>query len=223
MNTFDYIIKKYNIKVGKQYIITIPDMGSVDLAKLFAELSFTKGVEVGVFNGDYSKMLCENNPNLHLYSVDSWRVDVYPEGFLEQSNPRVRRDKVTSAEQKYYDDAFETSIEKLRPFNCTILKKTSMEALKDFPDKSLDFVYLDAGHDFLNFTLDLHYWKDKVRPGGILAGHDYMRFKSHKFIHVQQVLQAYTRCYKMIPFFVLPRRRERPKRDLYGNWFLVMK
>jgi hypothetical protein len=222
MNTFEYIIKKYGIKVGRQYIIDIPNMGSVDLAKLFAELGFKTGVEVGVFNGDYSKMLCENNPSLHLYSVDSWRIDEYPEGFLEQSHPRTYKG-ITSAEQKYYDEAFVTATNKLKPFNCTILKKTSMQALADFPDNSLDFVYLDAGHDWYNFTLDLHFWKNKVRPGGILAGHDYSGFKKHKMIHVKQVLQGYSRCYDMIPYFVLPRRREKPRRDLYGNWFLVKK
>lgn len=223
MKTFNYILEKYGIRVGRQYIITIPNMGSIDLARLFAELGFKTGVEVGVFYGEYSKILCENNHDLHLYSVDSWRVDVYPEGFVEQSHPKITKEGISSAEQLFYDEAFKIATNGLRPFNCTILKKTSMEALKDFPDESLDFVYLDAGHDWLNFTLDLHFWKNKVRRGGILAGHDYSRFKKHKMIHVKQVLDNYARCYEMIPFFVLPRRRGNPRRDLYGNWFWVKK
>ena len=218
MNTLEYITNKYNIKVGRQYIVDIPDMGSPDLAKLFAELGFTEGVEVGVLHGDYSKMLCENNPNLHLSSVDAWSTGTYREGFLEQSHPRPGSD-----DQPYYDNAYETAKKKLAPFNCTLIKKTSMEAVKDFEDGSLDFVYLDAGHDFVNFTLDLDAWKKKIRPGGILAGHDYMRFKPHKEIHVKWVLQGYMRSYNMIPIFVLPRRRVKPRRDLYGNWFTVIK
>ena len=48
-----------------------------------------------------------------------------------------------------------------------------MEAVREIPDKSLDFVYIDAMHEFDPFTLDLICWSDKVRPGGIVAGHDY--------------------------------------------------
>ena len=197
-------------------MIEIPDLGSPGLAKLFAELGYKEGVEVGVLNGDYSAILCQNNPDLHLYSVDSWRADEYPEGFLEQSHPRPGSDT-----QEYYDSAFRNATKKLAPYNCTLIRKTSIEAAKDFADESLDFVYLDAGHDFLNFTLDLEAWKNKVKIGGILAGHDYMRFKPHKRIHVKWVLEVYSRCYRMIPYFVLPRTHKQPRRDGYGNWFWV--
>jgi hypothetical protein len=216
MNTFDYIVKKYNLKIGHKYMVEIPNMGSPDLAALFAELGFTVGAEVGVLHGDYSKILCDANPKLHLYSIDSWKIESYPIGFLAQSHPLPG-----SESQPYYDEAYKTATAKLSPYNCTIIRKVSMEAVKDFKDGSLDFVYLDAGHDFVNFTLDLHYWKDKVRVGGIVAGHDYMRFKSYKMIHVREALMAYATSYKMIPFFVLPRRHEKPRRDLYGNWFWV--
>jgi hypothetical protein len=37
----------------------------------------------------------------------------------------------------------------------------------------MDFVYIDARHDYESVKEDLHAWFDKVRPGGILAGHDY--------------------------------------------------
>ena len=40
-------------------------------------------------------------------------------------------------------------------------------------DGTLDFVYLDAGHDYASVLEDLQAWAPKVRPGGMLAGHDY--------------------------------------------------
>ena len=56
-NTLDYILKKYNITVGKNYFIDIPEMkGSADLAKLFAELGFTNGVEIGTDQGEYAEV-----------------------------------------------------------------------------------------------------------------------------------------------------------------------
>lgn len=39
--------------------------------------------------------------------------------------------------------------------------------------ESLDFVYLDAGHEYENIKADFEAWYTKVRPGGIIAGHDY--------------------------------------------------
>jgi hypothetical protein len=42
------------------------------------------------------------------------------------------------------------------------------------PDGSLDFVYLDAGnHSFERTITDLRAWAPKVKPGGLLGGHDY--------------------------------------------------
>ena len=40
--------------------------------------------------------------------------------------------------------------------------------------ESLDFVYLDARHDFCAMIEDLEAYWPLVAPGGILAGHDYM-------------------------------------------------
>ena len=210
MNTLEYIIKKYNINVGRQYFVDVEGMfGSVDLSKLFAELNFNKGVEVGVDRGLFSEVLCKDNPNLQLYGVDPWNSSAFAEG-----NPfRI--------EQAAYDTYYQEAKARLAPYNCTIVKKTSMEALADFEDNSLDFVYIDANHDFLNFTQDLHEWYKKVKIGGIISGHDYAFYSYRKFNHVKRALTAYARCYRMIPLFAVMEDRTRLKRDRYRSWFYV--
>ena len=211
MNTLEYIIKKYNINVGRQYFVDVEGMfGSVDLSKLFAELNFNKGVEVGVDRGLFSEVLCKDNPNLQLYGVDPWESSAFAEG-----NPfRI--------EQEAYDTYYQEAKARLAPYNCTIVKKTSMEALADFEDNSLDFVYIDANHDFLNFTQDLHEWYKKVKIGGIISGHDYAFYSYRKFNHVKRALTAYARCYRMIPLFAVMEDRTRLKRDRYRSWFYVV-
>jgi len=213
VNTFDYIIKKYNIKVDNQYIVEIPNMGRDNLAELFAELNFNKGVEVGVFKGKYSEVLCKANPNLKLYGVDAWRLDVHePEVF------------VGGETQQLFDDIYDEAKKRLTPYkNYIFVKKTSMEAVKDFEDNSLDFVYIDAGHDFINFANDLHYWLKKVKPGGIMSGHDYARYPSRKLIHVKRALEAYVWSYQMFPLFVVGAMeyQEGVTRDRYRSWFWV--
>ena len=37
MATYKYIVDKYKINVGSQYIVNIPDMGRDNLAELFAD------------------------------------------------------------------------------------------------------------------------------------------------------------------------------------------
>ena len=48
------------------------------------------------------------------------------------------------------------------------------EGAERIPHHSMDFVYLDARHDYRSVASDLAVWIDKVRPGGVLCGHDYM-------------------------------------------------
>jgi hypothetical protein len=37
----------------------------------------------------------------------------------------------------------------------------------------LDFVFLDAAHDYDNVKADITAWRSKVKSGGYLGGHDY--------------------------------------------------
>jgi len=55
----------------------------------------------------------------------------------------------------------------------TKLKAFSVEAARLFPDGSLDFVYIDALHEYEPVRSDIDAWLPKVRPGGAMGGHDY--------------------------------------------------
>ena len=52
----------------------------------------------------------------------------------------------------------------------------SWDAASQFEDKSLDFVFLDADHVYESIIRDLKAWVPKIKPGGIIAGHDYCDF-----------------------------------------------
>lgn len=57
---------------------------------------------------------------------------------------------------------------------CHIWRMTGDEAVDIFADIVLDFVYLDARHDYRSVLADIQRWALKVKPGGIIAGHDYL-------------------------------------------------
>ena len=50
----------------------------------------------------------------------------------------------------------------------------SVEASRDFPDGHFDLVYIDGNHSYAAVVEDIKAWRPKVKPGGILAGHDYV-------------------------------------------------
>lgn len=213
MDAFNYILDKYKLKIGNQYIVDIPNMGRDDLAVLFSELQFNYGVEVGVERGLYSEVLLKANPNLDLYCVDPWLSDAYEPGV-----------HAVDKEQSKYDERYEECEKRLSKYaNATMIRATSAEALDAFKDESLDFVYIDANHDFPNFIFDIHHWMKKVRPGGIISGHDYAPFSYKKHNHVKRAMDAYARSYRLIPFFVIGRYEvvEGEKRDKYRSWMYV--
>ncbi len=49
----------------------------------------------------------------------------------------------------------------------------SHEVAKDFPDGLLDLIFIDADHSEAAVRRDLAAWVPKVKPGGVIAGHDY--------------------------------------------------
>jgi hypothetical protein len=49
----------------------------------------------------------------------------------------------------------------------------SVKAAQCLPDNSLDFVFIDADHSYEGCSADIAAWAPKVKPGGLVGGHDY--------------------------------------------------
>lgn len=145
------------------------------LAKYFSELGFKTGAEVGVLAGHYSMVLCEANPDLKLYCIDSW-------GFGD-----IRH-------SKYHLRTYRQAKRRLAHYNTTLVRKRSLDAVKDFENNSLDFVFIDASHSFDNVVNDIIEWSKKVIKDGIVAGHDYMPIPSSG---VKEAVDAYTRSHHL--------------------------
>jgi Methyltransferase domain len=125
-----------------------------DLAKHFSDLGFNIGAEIGVLGGTYSEVLCLANPSLKLFCIDSWGM-----GERRLHDYHVRK--------------WEMAKIKLAPFTTVLMREFSLDALQKFEDGSLDFVYIDANHNFEAVSKDITGWAKKVRVGGIVSGHDY--------------------------------------------------
>ena len=132
------------------------------------------GVEVGVRTGEFSEHLLAAWRGRHLISVDPW-AEAPVEDYVNLDN----------VPQEAHDRLYEETVARLSRFGerSSIWRMTGAEAARRIPRYCLDFVYLDARHDYASVREDLDQWFPAVRPGGILAGHDYVdgRFAEGEF------------------------------------------
>ena len=105
---------------------------------------------------------------------------------------------------------------RLRRFDAEIIKKTSMEAVREIPDNFLDFVYIDANHEFDFVMSDIIFWSDKVRSGGIVSGHDYQPPQWGN--GVKTAVYAYTREHNIDKWYLTC---EESVKDNNPSWFWV--
>jgi hypothetical protein len=151
------------------------------LGELFAKAGYVKGAEIGVRRGKFTKILCDANPSLHMICVDPWMAY----GF-----------RYDEAKQ---ESIYQECLANLKDYNVTLIRKTSMDALADVVDESLDFVYIDGNHFFDYVMEDIIHWSRKVRSGGIIACHD---FHYGSNVDVVAAVEAYVKAYHIDPWYV---------------------
>lgn len=193
--TLKFLESKISFHVDSKSPIEIYEINRTTMAKFLGVLGFKEGAEIGVAEGYHAKVLCEQNPGVRLHCIDVW--EKYP-GYEEYPN---------------IDQIYSEVKVRLNPFNTPFYKEFSMKALRHFNDNSLDFVYIDGAHDFLNVSMDVCEWSKKVRPGGIVFGHDYKRARTG-IVHVKDVIPAYMYAHGIKPWFVLTNDIKDPR---FGN------
>lgn len=159
------------------------------LPMLFHALGYRRGAEIGVWEGGFSEVICQQMPGVALTCVDPWQP--YSD-YREKKNdpPRLA-------------EAYRKTVERLSPYGCEILRMTSLKAARHVPDGSLDFVYIDGNHARAFVEADLNAWAPKIRPGGILSGHDYVSSPRKPWIEVKDAVDAFIRDRGIASWYVL--------------------
>ena len=210
MNTLELICDYWQVDPEQRSPIEIPDFGRANLPEIFNLCKFKTGVELGVERGLFTEVLAAKMPDCKIVGVDAWTAY---KGY---------RDHVS---QGKLDEFYIHAGDRLQAYpNVELMRAFSDEATKEFPDGSLDWVYIDANHEWAHVTFDIYAWAKKVRPGGIVSGHDYYKSKrKNTKNHVFYVVNAYMQAFRIEPWFVLGTKEKAPDkiRDDSRSWLFV--
>jgi predicted O-methyltransferase YrrM len=113
--------------------------------------------EVGCYTGESTKLFLESNKIAKLYAIDIWNDEI---GNFAKMDPNHDFSTV----ERIFD-------ENMSKFNIEKLKMNLQEALEFLPP--LDFIYIDANHDYEFVKDDITNALKKIKKGGLITGHDY--------------------------------------------------
>lgn len=142
------------------------------LNRLIKEHGWTIAAEIGTGTGRTGTELMRANPGFHLIQV-AYYPDLPGEYFY----------CTTMKSKRLWE-------RRIRPYisRMTIFNMMSHDAAPQVKDKSLDFVFIDADHSYEHVIEDIRDWAPKVKPGGMVSGHDY----GHpEFPGVEQAVREY--------------------------------
>jgi hypothetical protein len=132
--------------------------------ELINALGITNGAEIGVDGAGFSEHILSKTAMTKYYCIDTWMNNF-------GSGVKMRKSTFDADGDARYQEAQD----RLNEFGdrALFMRESSMEAVTNFADNSLDYVYIDGDHSLEGIYDDITSWTSKVRIGGIVAGHDY--------------------------------------------------
>jgi predicted O-methyltransferase YrrM len=110
--------------------------------------------ELGVDTGGYSRLIIELIHPAKLHLVDAWDTKRYGE------------DKAQGVIIKFEKEIAEGKVQLHRGY--------STQRAADFADSYFDWIYIDTNHTYQTTYEELRAYAPKMKPGGIIAGHDFV-------------------------------------------------
>lgn len=113
------------------------------------------GAEVGVYQGDNALSLIKDKRIIKLYLIDSYEKELNDKAYIQEQLDRAKKE----------------AYNKLKDYNVIFICENSKSAYYQIKEK-LDFVYIDANHNYEDAKLDIYNYWDLLKKNGFLAGHD---------------------------------------------------
>lgn len=163
--------------------------------------------EAGVKLGTFAKTVREKAAPSEMHLIDPWaELDGDYRFDPNNANNAEQEQRYQSVVAAFAGDS-----------RVHIHRELSTQAVERFPDAYFDFVYIDADHGFNSVLTDLCAFSKKVKPSGMLVGHD---FCSHHLPrkHMYGVIGAVTEFVKQSDYEL-----KAITNDEYSTYFLARK
>lgn len=175
-----------------------PTKQAAVLVRLLRDRPHRIGAEIGVNRGATQVQLLDGLPGLELlYAVDPWEAYADYRNSLAAAKWR---------DQKTFDRAFMSYLRRVLPYatRVFVMRAFSRDAARLIPGESLDFVFIDGNHFYEYVRRDIELWTAKVRPGGIVSGHDYLEESpdGEKWGVIRAVREAFGEAVRLEPHYV---------------------
>lgn len=129
-------------------------------------------IEIGVLHGDFSQNILDVLSPEHLILIDPYETGVDNYGIDMQYCP------VAYSTQADHEKVLKRFEKEITSGQVAVVKKYSYEIADMIPDDAFDLVYMDASHLYSDVRRDLRDWLPKLKPNGVIAGHDYIHNES---------------------------------------------
>lgn len=167
-NHFNYYGNRSSTRLKNNYFLNIEgvfnfdDIYSSEVNRIKDSGTF---VEIGILYGKSTAWMAEaikdSNKNIDFYAIDN-NISIYLNDNLKPIKDYV-----------------------------TVLESDSVKASENFKDKSIDFVFIDGDHTYDGVINDLKAWDKKIKDGGTIAGHDYIKNSRNDKIEVWEAVNDF--------------------------------
>jgi predicted O-methyltransferase YrrM len=143
-------------------------------------------VEVGCWLGRSTSYLAnkikKSNKKIHLICVDTWKGCPYPR---HGSCQNLYTETLMKNNGNIFP-IFKKNLIEQDLFDVIIpLQGSSVSIAKMFPPQQIDFIFIDAAHDYESVKEDILSWKPKMKNRSIMAGHDIWMTQVHQAVKEQ--------------------------------------
>ena len=119
--------------------------------------------EIGCYQGESTEIFCSSSKITKLHAIDPWT-----NGFDDTDYISLK----SVCDMEKVESRFDYRMNKFFDNKCVKMKLTSEQACKHFEDHVLDFVYIDANHQYDEVCNDIERWLPKIKKDGFVGGHD---------------------------------------------------
>ena len=129
------------------------------LGEMVAKMKAPNVLEIGCDIGDTTQFLLDSNPELKLAGIDPY------ENYTDwNGNPLHER-----------NECYDRFMDRMKPYKdrFLLIREYSDNAHNQVANEWFDVIFVDGLHTYEQLTKDCANFYDKVKTGGIFAGHDY--------------------------------------------------